>query len=292
MKVLLCMCSVISAVTVSTAGTVGYWRFESGAFLQDSSGNGNGLTEVGNVSQVSLPGTGNGSGFPTTIPQTGASNGSSLSFDDSTVSGFTAVDSTSLDTISANGTFTLEAYISTGSSSASEYIVNQYDSSLGGSSERSFSFQTNAENGLSIFLGRSDLQYMGFHKSTDNLFVNNRDYYVAVTYDVSINTSTFYWQDLSPNPAVAGLQSETGSYTTGGAGYDGTLGNPNSVPLTIGHRNGSSQTWDSGGLMDEVRISNTVLGQNDLLVSIPEPSTLMLSVLALAGGFFAARRRK
>ncbi len=271
------------------ASVVAYWRFESGGFLADSTGKGNNLTQVGNVSQSNLPGTGNGSAFLNPVPKTGAANGSTLEFDDNTVSGFTATDSSSFDGIAANGTFTLEAFINTGNSASSEYIVNQYDSSLGGSSQRSFSFQTNSQDGLSLFLGRGDLEYFGFHKSADNIFTANRDYYVAVSYDVSSNSSTFYWQDLSGSGS---LQSASGSYDqSSGSAWDGSLGNP-TLDVTVGHRNGSSQVWDAGGFLDELRISDTVLSQGDLLVSIPEPSSLMLMLTAYAGLSLFLRRRR
>ena len=56
------------ALTFSAeAATVGFWQFDTGAFLEDSAGSSD-LTRNGAVSQVTLSGTGRGAAFPGTSP--------------------------------------------------------------------------------------------------------------------------------------------------------------------------------------------------------------------------------
>jgi len=283
MRVLFFVLSTIGALSVSTAGVVGYWRFENGALLDDSSGNANSLTNVGGMTGVALPGSGNGSDISNPIPQNGAANGQLAQFTGG-VSGFSAADSSSFGQIAAKNTFTLEAYFNAGTISDvspfdSRYIVSQYNSGAG---QRSFSWQINTNEGLSLFLGETGGSFAGSLVSTTGLIQSNKDYYVAVTYNSTTDTGTYYWQNLTDGGP---LQSEVVSVGSTFSLHDST------ELVQIGYRAGSSKEWNSGALIDEVRISDRVLGENELLVSIPEPSSLMLSVLALAGGFFSVRRR-
>lgn len=291
MKALPFVPCLLITTTVASAAVVGHWRFESCSFLSDSSGNGNTLTSSGTVSQTVIPDMGNGSAFPNPVPQTGTTNGTMTGFGGSSAAGFDAADSTSINQISAKGTFTLEAFVNAGTGTTASgdadarYIVGQYNSSA---SARSFSFQMNTQNGMSVFLGRDDLAFAGTLKSSNSFFENNKDYYVAVSYDVGANTGTFYWQNLTDSGT---LQSEAANFTAGGSGYNGTLGNPN-IDLTVGYRQDSNKFWQNNGFLDEVRVSDTVLGESDLLVSIPEPSSLVLILVGASCWVLVCRKRR
>lgn len=269
----------------SQAAVIGYWQFEDGAFLDDSSANGNTLTNVGSMAQVAIPGSGNGSDFPTTIPQTGASNGRIADFTaTSGVSGFSDADNASYGSIAASGAFTIEAFINSGSGGGppedSRYIAAQYDS---GSSQRSWGFQVNQDDGLTLFLGDMGT-FWESPDSANNIIDLNKDYYVAATFDIATDDAIFYWQNLTDGGT---LQSQTVSLAV-----DATaLGDP-TLDFTIGHSAGSTKRWDAGGFIDNVRLSDTVLTSGDLLVSVPEPSTVALVLGGLAGLFVMVRRRR
>jgi hypothetical protein len=269
----------------SQAAVVGHWQFEDGAFLDDSSGNGNTLTNVGGMAQVAIPGSGNGSAFLTTIPQTGDSNGSIADFTATTgVSGFSVADNASIDTIAASGAITIEAFINSGSGGGApedaRYIAAQYDSSI---DQRSFGFQVNGDEGLTLFLG--DLGTFWESPDTANSIISfNTDYYVAVTFDVATDDAIFYWQDLTNDGS---LQTQTVSLSVDAT----SLGN-STLDLTLGYSAGSDKRWDNGGFIDQVRISNEALAVADLLVSVPEPSTFALFAGFLGLGLVMIRRRR
>lgn len=269
-----------AVATTASADTIGYWRFEDGAFLSDSSGNGNTLTNTG-MTQATLPGAGNGSAFPNPVPQTGAANGSLAAFG-GTKDGFSVSDNTSLSTIASNNTFTLEAIInastiSNTSPEDSRYLVSQYNSST---TQRSFSWQINTNEGFSVFLGETGGGFAGSLVSSNSLIASNKDYYVAVSYNAATDTGTFYWQNLTDGGA---LQSE--SVSTGS-----TFSLHNSTEdLTIGFRPDSSKEWSNGALIDEVRVSDEVLSEPELLVNIPEPASLAL--MGLGTLLMLGRRR-
>ncbi|MGC9452668.1 MAG: PEP-CTERM sorting domain-containing protein [Oceanipulchritudo sp.] len=269
----------------SQASVVGYWEFEDGAFLDDSSGNGNTLTNVGSMAQVAIPGSGNGSAFPTTIPQTGASNGSIADFTaTSGVSGFSDADNASYGSIATSGAFTIEAFINSGSGGGSpedsRYIAAQYDS---GSSQRSWGFQVNQFDGMTVFLGDM-ATFWESPDTADGILSLNTDYYVAVSFDIATDDAIFYWQNLT---GAGTLQSQTVSLAVDAT----SLGDP-TLDFTIGHSAGSTKRWDAGGFIDSVRLSNTALSESELLVSVPEPSIVALMLGAAAGLFVMLRRRR
>jgi hypothetical protein len=273
----------------SQAAVVGHWQFEDGAFLDDSSGNGNTLTNVGGMAQVAIPGSGNGSDFPTTIPQTGATNGRIADFTaTSGVSGFSDADNASYGSIATSGAFTIEAFINSGSGGGApedaRYIAAQYDS---GSSQRSWGFQVNGDEGLTLLLGD-----MGtFWESPDtanNIISFNTDYYVAVSFDIATDDAIFYWQDLTNGGT---LQTQTVNLVTAYSVNATSLGDP-TLDFTIGYSAGSDKRWDAGGVIDSVRLSNTALSESELLIAVPEPSTVALALGALAGVLVMARRRR
>jgi hypothetical protein len=272
------------ASATADATVVGYWQFEDGAFLDDSSGNGNTLTNVGGMAQVAIPGSGNGSDFPTTIPQTGASNGFIADFTaTSGVSGFSDADNASYGSIATSGAFTIEAFINSGSGGGNpedaRYIAAQYDS---GSSQRSWGFQVNQFDGMTLFLGDMGT-FWDSPDTANNILSLNRDYYVAVSFDIATDDAIFYWQDLTGGGT---LQSQTVSLAVNAT----SLGDP-TLDFTIGHSAESTKRWDAGGFIDSVRLSNEALAESELLVSVPEPSTVALMLGAAAGLLVMLRRR-
>jgi hypothetical protein len=91
-------------------------------------------------------------------------------------------------------------------------------------------------------------------------------------------------------------------YAINGQFFDGSTDGAFDA-LTDGYNSGSWMTWSAvnSGASGELVLTadpdefNNVVGAvrlNSMMVSIPEPSTLMLTVLAMAGGLLALRRRK
>jgi hypothetical protein len=120
--------------------------------------------------------------------------------------------------------------------------------------------------------------------TANNIISFNRDYYVAVSFDIATDDAIFYWQDLT---GAGTLQSQTVSLAVDAT----SLGDP-TLDFTIGYSAGSDKRWDAGGFIDSVRLSDSVLSQSELLVSVPEPSTIALMFGAAAGLFVMVRRRR
>ncbi|MEE4661776.1 MAG: hypothetical protein V2J89_15005, partial [Halieaceae bacterium] len=107
----------------------------------------------------------------------------------------------------------------------------------------------------------------------------NKDYYVAAAVDISGGTATFYTQNLTDG---GDLISNTVAHTaTGLESYTSTWIGETPDPFNF--------TFD--GIIDEVRISNTVLGENELLISaVPLPAGVWLFGSALVALFGFQRR--
>lgn len=267
----------------ANAATLAYWRFEDTAYLDDSSGGGHTLGVVGtSPSQVTpLPSSGNGSAFSNPIPNTSAPNTGLADFGTSLAGNFSVADDGWMDPIGANGTFTLEAFVNLGGSlpnSHNPWIVSQYEYTSVG--ERSFAFGINRDTGglraiIAGSTGGSDRTT--FESSLD--LAENTDYYVAMTYDSS--NITFYIQDLT-NGGVLQSQNIAHSQSLTGSSADVSVGGWDGV-------NGPDERWK--GLIDEVRISDTVLSSSEFLVTVPEPSTYALLFGGLGLWIAIIRRR-
>ncbi len=255
--------------SVAQAATVGYWRFEGDAtgYLLDSTINNNNLAEVGDVARYTLPATGVGANFDDPIPQFNTANAQAATFDASG-DGYRCAD----DGDFTATTFTIEAYINWDGDNT-YYIASQYDSSvndrcwalyadLGSHTVRAFFSEDGTSASSSVWSGLS--------------IAADTDYFVAMSFDQS-GSVEFYVKDLS-----------AGTWDTSTKSHTITTLHDSSADFNIGARNnGAASSW--GGVIDEVRFSDTVLGQDDLLASVPEPATMTLLLLGLP---LALRRRR
>ena len=278
------------------AATIGYWRFEENAFLADSSGNGYALTtpgSFGSPAQYALPATGIGSNFPSSVG--GHANGHAVqgagannTFQNRQLSTNIGAPGTNLDK-----ELTIEAFfnLSYSSASSSSVIASQGAGATSGASwgltvtsggssvgGRNLVFQYNKTGGT----WGTDLALI----DTDIVIELDKDYYVAFTIDFADVTSagvTVYLKNLTDDTELQVLNlTHSSNFTTMAK---------TSAPLTIG--TGNDGTLPFYGVIDEVRLSDTKLGYNDLLIAamIPEPSTYAFLAGAAATLLVVRRRR-
>jgi hypothetical protein len=266
-----------------TANTIGYYQFEdSPGVLKDSSAAQRDLTQVGTAG-VQVAST---FGSVPNPPAGSATNAEAMSFNIDR--GFTAED------ISYSA-LTVEAFInltSVNSASQARVIAAQFG---GTTPTRAFNFGV-AGNGSGAF-GDDRTLFLQVNTVSDviqNIDSTFRltlgvDYFVAVSIDPgSLNagadgTVTFYLKDLTN-----GGELQTVSATATGLS---AFVDANNV-ITIGSAGtGAGSRWD--GVIDEVRLSDAVLGGDQLLIAVvPEPTTcaLVLGGLMLAGVLRRHRR--
>ncbi len=273
---------MVAVVSSAQAATVGYWRFEdSPGYLEDSSTYNNDLTTGGTPTHYTLPATGNGADFDNPIPQTNAANAKAVDLDGNAAQDYYyCVDQTEF----AVSDFTIEAYVRK-VGAENQMIASQFNYSLG--NQRSWGLfvrqasDATYPNELGLFLSED-----GTGTNTASLFsgleiLTGVDYFVAATFDQSDQTTgvKFYVKNLSTGTwqttvtmahNIDSLHDSTGNFDIG----------------AINNGGASNYYWD--GVIDEVRFSDTVLGQNDLL-AVPEPATMTLLLLGLP---FALRRRR
>jgi len=254
------------------AATVTHYRFEDGVFLDDSSGNSFNLSTNG-TSPASADTDFGAVDFPTTVPQTGASNTGYADFTGTTNS-LTAADNAAFTNPSS---FTVEAFVSYTNNGALQNVLAQWADG-GGSSDRSFRFGINGADKINFGL------YDGGTSNFDSTFSleSGDDYYIAATFsDTGANASlTIYAQNLTDGGS---LMSDSTTIAFG------TLAN-SPLTLSIGAYDGTDKPFD--GAIDEVRLSDTVLSTGELLVSVPEPSATasLLGATALLSGLLRRRR--
>lgn len=266
--------ALVMANSTASASVIGYWRFEDGAFLSDSGGNGLTLSPSASApTQAAIPESGRTSDFYNPIPQTGASNGSTASFVPTNGNFFSREDSTVFNVSSG---FTIEAMVNTTTvATGNRMIASQWNNN------RSWGF----------LLSGGTLQLQLSPEGTSTVIVSsgvtlsaNVDYYLAASFDLSDqeNGVKFYYQDLTNG----------GSLQTVSVGHSLSTLRNSSAAFGIGAINistGGSAFWS--GNIDEVRLSNTVLSQSDLL-AVPEPATMALAGLGAAFCLAFLRKRK
>ena len=246
------------------SATVGYWRFESEVdFLEDSGPNNLDLTANGSPapSYYALPGTGDGSDFPDPIPLTSEANNGAADFT-STTSGanFSHVD----DPLFAVQDFTIEVMFNRAHKDSRMLLASQYET---GTDQRSWYLAVVREElGNFIMFGVCEAggtSYMYRHSADEILSVGelDHDYYVAVSFDVSDHESgiKFYIKDLTTD---APMQMDEDDHTINTL-HDST------ADFVIGERIDGNHHFS--GIIDEVRLSDCVLSNDELLIPYVSP---------------------
>ncbi len=273
MKQLVTLTMLVAVVALASsvqADTVGYWRFEdSPGLLQDSSTYDNDLTSHGNPVHYTLPTTGRGANFDDPIPQTNAANAKAVDLDGDG-DYYSCADQTEF----AVSDFTIELYVRRDNTD-NVYFASQYDSSASNPNQRSWTVMC-AGTGLRLYVSESGTS--GVLVNPNISIAANTDYFIAVSFDESDTTSgvNFYVKDLS-----------AGTWTTVTRGHTITSLHNTTADFRIGAAENGGAALN--GVIDEVRFSNDVLSQDDLLASVPEPATMTLLLLGLP---LALRRRR
>jgi len=264
----LTVAAVFTLAVPARAGTVAYWRFEDdpettevNEFLDDSSGNGHTLTPFDAFPEgktiddymYTLPSVEGEMGYHVhkTVPQTGASNTTAFGGDGAVRLALADVQ----DDISLSTAFTIEAYLYANRNP--QVPVSKYRIE---GDQRSFSPSCPATAG-NLICSMSDDGVTVRTVRSDILMANSTDYYVAITFDASDSDSgvTFYERDLATG--VWTIESYAHTLASTGVFSEST------ATFFVGGRDTTNLTYD--GLIDELRISNTVLTQDQLLASLP-----------------------
>jgi hypothetical protein len=239
----------------SAADTIHYWQFEdSPGLLEDSVGLAT-LSAFGSGLQVTLPESGRGSSFDVVVEGTTSAVdvGSTryLTTGHFTLTDFTVEVLAHADTLTGSFGNTLAGAADAQQNTAIGWILQvRY---------------TGIQRELALILcnGSScELNFSGIPVAT------GKDYFLAAAVDLDGGETTFYVQTLTDGGP---LQSEPVSYSTT------SLNAP--ANFAIGATGNGNLFFD--GLIDEVRISNTTLSEQQLL--IPEPSVIHLLAMGIIG---------
>jgi len=284
----------ISCTTLNAA-TVGYWRFE------DSSDFPAGPVEATVGDDLSIEDTVvAATGFPNPVPLTGATNTGSANLgnkDNEAAGGYLFNSQSNLQSLT--GAFTFEAFVNLSDNDADSnyYVGSLWEDLTDGSDNNDRRWALGVKSSVTgtggfdtgeLFVLNSPAGTSTALVGTDLILSTGTNYYVALALDGSTGNGTVYLQDLSSNT----LQSAT---ITGATVLASAMDDPFAVGR-LGADDFKTNRWS--GLIDEVRISDMVLSQNELLVSatiIPEPSTGILLGLPLFGLLvlaFRCRRRQ
>ena len=260
-------CSVASALaifclltTVTTASTIGLWRFEEGTA-------GNTATGASSVLDSASTNHGSPSGDPTyssdlplpVIPQSGLINTTSLSFDGV---GDTVLIPTNA-ALNSSSSFTVEFWMRSSDTSSGQHLL--VDKSHGFGDTTGWFFQSGSGNGIIAFGLGNGSSFPGISSSAD-LF-DDTWHHLAGTYDGT--TIEFFVDGTSQGSLAAGT-------------YAG-----NTRDIRIGSARNGGRFFDGG--IDELRISDTVLAPSEFL-NVPEPSSVLL--IGFGSLAFAFRRKR
>lgn len=266
------------------AATILYYRFEAGGDgpLSDSSGNNLDLTAQNSAGAVPIPGTGQGSDFPSTVlSQSNAQMARTLDGGSSTTrQTFITGDDPLLDfgsTITIEMLLNLDTGATVPGDGTSDYMVGLYGNAT---ANQAFGVGIINDGGTlrprAVFGDGSTINAQTF--SSLSLSAGT-DYFLAVTY--SSGTTNAYLTDLSTNIQTTQQLSFT-NYNLADSGVGLRIGGLSSS----GAGNAAGSVFS--GYLDEVRISDVALAPSQFL--IPEPGTSAL--LAVAGLALAFVRRR
>lgn len=278
--ILLCAPLTVGATTLS------HWQFEGNNFLQDSVGTSH-LSLSGGVQQVDIPTTGRGSSFS---PSAQAAN-------------FNNSNGSHLRTTIAplGGTFTFEGLIHAdnlsgqwGDSIVSVQTATNNAENL--AAETAFSLQKR-HDGLFGSLPGEMFVSLGYGSVFENVLSGlvmsaGIDYYFGVAVNTPAGLIDFFLKDLTNSGAL--LNNQVSMATAAGVNAITDLSFGDSLAF---------YDFAFDGLMDEVRLSNTALSRDQLLIStppppppptghVPAPPTFWLVASVLLGMVWMRKRRQ
>ncbi len=269
------LCGLVTASSLHAA-TVAHYRFEGDDFLKDSAGS-NHLTEHGTITQYELPETGPGSNFPNPIPQMGAANVHALQ-----VGGNGRV-SAAPDAFTGLTNFTFEVFFNLAASSTdTQYLGGQ---SSGSGNNRSWAIGVASSGGTGDAVPNELFGLLSANGATNKIVplglvvTPGKDYYVAFTFNGSTDTDDI--QVFSQNLTDGGPLTVTT--------ISSTITTLHSSTARFDIAAYASGNGPFNGIIDEVRVSNTILTESELLSVIPEPASLSLLGLGAMG---LLRRRR
>ncbi|MEM7627563.1 MAG: PEP-CTERM sorting domain-containing protein [Planctomycetota bacterium] len=279
----------VASSVVAVASPIHYYRGEAGAETVDSI---SGISLTGTPSVTSsigdfdnpVPLTGDTNGQAFTAPASTANVGGVVSNDD----GLTVEAYVNISAFAANSQETVAAQWGTGGAENQVFRLNFQAAGDGvdgtganGDTYRMILVQNQRFNGGgAIVNSNSDPAGGG---NGDIALIAGNDYYIAAVFDNTADTVTYYAQDLT---AGGPLQTRTVNRAFGNW-EDAGDGTAVSAPISIGEIGGGAQPFT--GVLDEVRISNSALSADDLLV-VPEPGSMALGLMG--AGLVLLRRRQ
>ncbi|VGO13947.1 hypothetical protein PDESU_02504 [Pontiella desulfatans] len=241
-----------------SAGTVGFWRFETGAVTNDSSGNGLNLT------QRIAGASGGGSGYPegvarnesgagsflSTIPQTVAAN-TGVSYFNAKGNHWAVADTNLFDF--GGGGFTFETFVTPSDQGFQQVAIK----------DEEWKVSIHSANGLlTVSLWDSATNDWVDAKNTfdgNTTFATGKDFYIAAVVDPGDTDTalTLYYRNLTDGGDLLSV--------------DTTIAGLNSINNTTNDflLNGS-QNFQAVDYMDEVRLSYGALSRSELLATVPE----------------------
>jgi hypothetical protein len=245
----------------ASAGTIGYWRFESNVGA-DSSGAGRDLTADGVPVVEALPAF-----FPTKIPRTGAANTSCLRLDGASFlyrahePGFTVTTQLTVEVFFNNSVFL--------ANNARAPLVAKWNEFGTGSRSWLLAVTGLTESGTTVQRLRFGISKNGTSTQgaatsllanvggADWVLQTNRDYYAAMVYNAG--TVTCYLADLSAARVV--LQSQVITTNVPTSIFD----SPTDVRIGAFAYPNETTFYRFNGRVDEVRVSDKALDESELL---------------------------